>query len=252
MAKLKWDAAGQHFYETGVRNGVLYVYDKTNAATDSKYKAGVVWNGLTSVSESSEGGETSAIYADDIKYLNLVSAEDIKATIEAYTYPDDFAACEGRGTLSDIGAGLTIAQQSRTTFGLCYKTEIGNDLDGDNYEYKLHLLYNCLAAPSERSYQTINDSPEAITFSWEISTTPEEFTKTYDGKTLRPTALLTIDSRNFKTTGTAGKDPKGLKALEDALFGVDAVEAQGSTEAVAEVIPHLPSPDKVIELLQTV
>lgn len=244
MAKIEWDKPGEHVYETGVDHGVLYVYGGSSGAAndDTKYKAGVPWNGLTSVSESSEGGEPSAIYADDIKYLNLISAEDIKATIEAYTYPDEFAACEGRGEITSLGHAISIAQQSRTTFGLCYRTKVGNDQDGDNYTYKLHLLYNCLAAPSERSYQTINDSPEAISFSWEISTTPEEFKETYnDGQTLRPTALLTIDSSSCTTTG--------WKALNDALFGTNSSGEEPSI--VPGTDPYLPTPDKVIELLGT-
>ena len=241
MAKLDWDKNGERFYETGVSHGVLYVNDGTKPSgitpTDTNYSKGVVWNGLSSVSESSEGGEPNAIYADDIKYLNILSAEDIKATIEAYTYPDEFAACEGRATMG----GLIIAQQSRKTFGFCYRTKVGNDENGDNYDYKLHILYNCLAAPSERSYQTINDSPEAITFSWEISTTPE--TVHYNSDQYKPTALLTIDSRKFKED-EAGKDPvpagsrkEGLDALLDALYGTTNTE------------PYLPTPDKVIALL---
>lgn len=179
MSKLTWDNTGERFYETGVKNGVLYVY------ADGKYGNGVAWNGLTAISESPSGAEATALYADDIKYLNLLSNEEFGATIEAYTYPDEFAACDGSAALT---TGIMLGQQKRSTFGLCYRTALGNDEDGTDYGYKLHLIYGCLAAPSEKQYSTINDSPEAITFSWEISTTPV----TVEG--FKPTATITIDS----------------------------------------------------------
>ena len=216
MSKLAWDEVGNRFYETGVKNGVLYPQ-----GAGGTYTKGVPWNGLTAVTESPEGAESTALYADDIKYLNLMSNEEFKATIEAYTYPDEFAECDGSASIAD---GVFIGQQSRKTFGLAYKTTLGNDVDGNDYGYKLHLIYGALAAPSERSYATINDSPEAITFSWEISTTPVEVT---GGK---PTACLTIDST--KVDGTK------LAALEKILYG------DGATG------PKLPLPDEVAETLK--
>ena len=180
MATLTWDASGQRFYETGVDHGVLYLPDASGA-----YSNGVAWNGLTSVSESPTGAEPTALYADNIKYLNLYSAEEFGATVEAYTYPDEFAQFDGLYTPE---AGISIGQQSRKSFGLSYRTKIGNDIEGDSYGYKLHLIYGCTASPSEKAYNTINDSPEAITFSYEVSTVPVAVT---DAK---PTSLVTIDS----------------------------------------------------------
>ena len=158
MSKIVWDAIGDHIFETGVRNGVLYLKDETGA-----YNTGVAWNGLTSVSESPEGAEPTDLYADDVKYLTLMSAENFKATIEAYTYPVEFEECDGSATIAN---GVVIGQQARKPFGLCYRTSIGNDTDGNEHGYKLHIVYGCLASPSEKQYSTINDSPEAITFSW--------------------------------------------------------------------------------------
>ena len=203
MAKLTWDNTGERFYETGVKNVALYVFDNTSGA--KKYKDGVAWNGVTAISESPSGAEPTALYADDKKYLNLLSAEEFAASIEAYTYPDEFAECDGSASLAE---GFTIGQQARSKFALAYKTTIGNDEAGNSLGYKLHIIYNCLAAPSEKSYNTINDSPEAITFSWEISTTPVTFT--IDGKEYS-TACVTIDSRTA--------DPSKLAALETKLFG---------------------------------
>ena len=212
MAKLVWDKSGERYYETGVKNGVLYVYD----ATQKKYGTGVAWNGLTAVTESPSGAEATALYADDIKYLNLLSTEEFGATIEAYTYPDEFAECDGSATLSE---GVFIGQQKRKTFGMAYKTTLGNDTDGNDYAYKLHIIYGALAAPSEKAYATINDSPEAITFSWEVTTTPVEVTGH------KPTASITIDSTKA--------DPTKLAALEKKLFGD------------ADTEPELPSPDEI-------
>ena len=215
MSKIVWDAVGEHTFETGVRNGVLYLKDAQGA-----YSTGVAWNGLTSVSESPEGAEATDLYADDIKYLTLMSAENFKATIEAYTYPDEFAECDGSATIAD---GVTIGQQSRKPFGLCYRTAIGNDTDGNEHGYKLHIVYGCLASPSEKQYSTINDSPEAITFSWEVSTTPVNV----NGK--KPTATLIIDSTKA--------DKSKLTALEAILYGSESEE------------PRLPLPDEIATLM---
>lgn len=223
MAKIVWDATGERFYETGVDHGVLYPIQ-----TGGVYTKGVAWNGLTSVSESPSGAESTAIYADNIKYLNLLSAEEFGATVEAYTYPDEFAECDGSATPT---AGVTLGQQSRKVFGLCYRTMIGNDVDGQEHGYKLHLIYGCQASPSEKGYQTINDSPEAITFSWEITTTPVNVTG------YKPTACLTIDSTKVDSTK--------LAALEEVLYGKDGTgdPETGGTD------PKLPLPDEVIEML---
>lgn len=204
MAKLVWDATGERKYENGVRNGVLYVMDEGGT-----YPKGVAWNGLTAVTESPSGAEATALYADDIKYLNLISAEEFGATVEAYTYPDEFAQCNGEASLVN---GVTIGQQPRKTFGMAYRTVLGNDIENESYGYKLHLIYGAVASPSEKAYATINDSPEAITFSWELKTTPV----VVNG--FKPTASLTIDS----TKANAEK----LAALEDILFGSETAEAR--------------------------
>lgn len=204
MAKLVWDATGERKYETGVRNGVLYVMDEGGT-----YPKGVAWNGLTAVTESPSGAEATALYADDVKYLNLISAEEFGATVEAYTYPDEFAQCNGEASLVN---GVTIGQQPRKTFGMAYRTVLGNDIENESHGYKLHLIYGAVASPSEKAYATINDSPEAITFSWELKTTPV----VVEG--FKPTASLTIDS----TKADAAK----LAALETILFGGEATEAR--------------------------
>jgi hypothetical protein len=214
MAKLVWDATGERFYETGVKNGVLYVQE------GGAYPKGVVWNGLTAVTESPSGAEATPLYADDVKYLNLMSAEEFGATIEAYMYPDEFAACNGE---IEIASGVTIGQQKRKTFGMSYKTTIGSDTDGNNHGYKIHLIYGALASPSERSYATINDSPEAITFSWEVSTTPV----VVEGND--PTALIVIDSTKLSEAQ--------LKAVEDELYGTADKEAR------------LPLPNEIAEII---
>lgn len=194
--KIVWDQTGERTYETGVKYGVLY------PVTSGTYGTGVAWNGLTAVTESPSGAETTSLYADDIKYLNLVSAEEFGGTIEAYTYPDEFKQCDGSASIAD---GVVIGQQDRKSFGLCYRTTLGNDTDSNAYGYKLHIVYGALASPSEKAYSTINDSPEAITFSWEFKTTPVNVTG------FKPTALITIDSTKA--------DPTKLAALEDILYG---------------------------------
>lgn len=215
--RLTWDDAGKRLYETGAKQGVLYPQDDNGA-----YPKGVAWNGLTAVTESPEGAEPTPLYADDIKYLNLLSTEEFKATVEAYTYPDEFAECDGSGSLVE---GVTIGQQDRKTFGLSYRTSLGNDVKGNEYGYKLHIVYGCLAAPSEKAYATVNDSPEAITFSWEVSTTPVNVTG------FKPTASLVLDSVKL---GAAK-----MKAIEDVLYGSSAAEAR------------LPLPDEIKSIIES-
>ena len=222
MSKIVWDKTGERLYETGVKNGVIY--PQVNGA----YPKGVAWNGLTTVTESPSGAEATALYADDIKYLNLLSTEEFGATVEAYTYPDEFAVCDGS---SELVEGVTIGQQKRTPFGMSYKTTIGNDVDGNDHGYKLHIIYGALAAPTEKSYSTINDSPEAITFSWEITTTPVSVTGA------RPTASVVIDSTKVK--------PAQLAALETVLYGKDPTTANGSDG----VDPRLPLPDEIKSIM---
>ena len=217
MPKLTWDASGERIYETGVKQGVLYVMGSNG------YGNGVAWNGLTAITESPSGAESTPLYADDIKYLDLRSTEEFGATIEAYTYPDEFADCDGSASLAD---GVSIGQQARKMFGLCYRTTVGNDTDGTDHGYKLHLIYGATASPSEKAYETINDSPEAITFSWEITTTPVSVTG------FKPTASITIDSTKA--------DPTCLSALEAKLYGGENSE------------PTLPLPDEVKTLMTKV
>ena len=219
MSKLVWDKTGERLYETGVKKGVLYPMDAQGA-----YPKGVAWNGLTNVTESPSGSEATALYADDIKYLNLMSNEEFGGTIEAYTYPDEFAECDGSASLA---TGVYIGQQPRKTFGFSYCTTIGNDVESNAHGYKLHLVYGALASPSEKAYATINDSPEAITFSWEFSTTPVNVTG------FKPTACLTIDSTKV--------DAEKLAALEKILYGDDTGEAATA---------RLPLPDEVAQVLK--
>lgn len=220
MSKLVWDKTGERLYETGVKQGVLYPMDATGT-----YPKGVPWNGLTNVTESPSGAEATALYADDIKYLNLMSNEEFGGTIEAYTYPDEFAECDGSAS---IATGVYIGQQSRKTFGFCYRTTIGNDVESNAHGYKLHLVYGALASPSEKAYSTINDNPEAVTFSWEFSTTPVNVTG------FKPTACLTIDSTKV--------DPEKLAALEKILYGDDTDES---------AVARLPLPDEVAQVIST-
>ena len=216
MSKIVWDQTGERLYETGVEKGVLYPF------ASSAYADGVPWNGLTAVTESPSGAEPTALYADNIKYLNLMSNEEFGATIEAYTYPDEFAACDGSAS---IATGVVIGQQKRSTFGLSYVTKLGNDTDGTDHGYKVHLIYGATASPSEKGYATVNDSPEAITFSWEVSTTPVEVPG------FKPTASVTIDS-----TKVAKED---LAALEVILYGSETAE------------PKLPLPEELITIFKT-
>lgn len=209
MSKLVWNEAGKRLYETGVDRGVLYVSDGLGG-----YKKGVVWNGLVSVNESPSGAEATPLYAGNIKYVELMSNEEFGASIEAYTYPEEFEQCDGSAELAE---GVTIGQQPRKSFGLCYRTKIGNDTAGDDHGYKIHLIYGAKAAPTEKSYTTINDSPEAITFSWEVTTTPIEVAGH------KPTATLTIDSTKVK--------PEKLEAIEKKLYGDTATEATLPTPA---------------------
>ena len=217
MAHLTWDNTGERLYETGVDHGVLYIPD-----VDGDYSDGVAWNGLTTVTESPSGAEATALYADNIKYLDLRSAEQFGATVEAYTYPDEFNQFDGIASPAD---GVLVGQQSRKTFGLSYRTRLGNDVEGSDYGYKLHLIYGCTAAPSEKAYSTINDSPEAITFSWEVSTTPVSA-----GGSLKPTSQLVIDSTKV--------DPAKLTTLENLLYGQSGA-------------PQLPDPAAVIAIFTT-
>lgn len=214
MTQLVWDEIGKRFYETGVDHGVLYIPDSQGAYVD-----GVAWNGLYTVTESPSGAEPNAQYADNIKYLNLFSAEEFGATIEAYTYPDEFAQFDGLGTPTP---GVVVGQQSRKSFGLSYRTKVGNDVDGDDYGYKLHLIYGCYASPSEKAYNTINDSPSAITFSWAVTTTPVAVAN------LKPTSILVIDSTKV--------DADTLADLEQILYGTSGVD------------PALPLPNTVITM----
>lgn len=214
MSKLVWDKTGERLYETGVKMGVLY------PQVSGEYPKGVAWNGLTAVTESPSGAEATALYADDIKYLNLMSNEEFGATIEAYTYPDEFAACDGSAAIVD---GVYLGQQKRQAFGLCYRTVLGNDTESNDYGYKLHIIYGALAAPSEKAYATINDSPEAITFSWEVTTTPVAVNG------FKPTACITIDSTKA--------DAEKLAALEAKLYGTESEEAT------------LPLPDEIATLM---
>lgn len=214
MPRLEWDKSGERLYETGVRQGVLY------PMVGGEYPKGVAWNGLTAVTESPSGAEATPMYADDIKYLNLYSTEEFGATIEAYMYPKEFEECDGS---AEIAKGVTIGQQPRKSFGMCYRTVVGNDVDNDGYGYKLHIIYGGTASPSEKAYTTINDNPESITFSWEVTTVPVNV------EGFKPTASLTIDSTKVDTTK--------LAALEDILYGKDEVDAR------------LPLPDEIATLM---
>lgn len=219
MAVLKWDQPNEKLYETGVSKGVLYVHDGSN------YGNGVAWNGLTHVNENPSGAETTKLYANNAKYLELQSAEEFGCTIEAYMRPDEFEECDGS---AELATGITIGQQTRKSFGLCYRTEIGSD-SSENYGYKIHIVYGCKAAPSSRDYQSINDNPEAITLSWEVTTTPIEVAGH------KPTATLIIDSTKFSTEPLKAK----LTKIEDELYGTSSKE------------PHLPTPAEILALINS-
>lgn len=223
MSKIVWDATGSRTYETGIDHGVLY------PMSNGSYPKGVAWNGLTSVSESPSGAEDTALYADNIKYLNLKSAEEFGLTIECYTYPEEWGACDGQ--VSPV-SGVKLGQQKRTSFGLSYRTKKGNDTEGEDYAYLLHLVYNCSASPSERSYETVNDSPEAITFSYEVTTTPVTVNDNF-----KPVSLITIDSQICDATA--------LAELETILYGTDADEDAN----IESVDPRLPLPSEVLTIL---
>lgn len=219
MSKIKWDETGKKMYETGVSQCVLYTLDKNGA-----YSGGVAWNGITAITENPSGAEANPLYADNIKYLNLMSKEEFGATVEAYTYPDEFMECDGS---KELVAGVIAGQQSRKTFGLCYKTILGNDEDGEDHGYKLHIIYGAMAAPSEKGYSSVNDSPDAITFSWEITTTPVQVTG------FKPTACITIDSTKVDATK--------LDTLLETLYGKDPATPEGADGTDAT----LPLPDAI-------
>lgn len=215
MAKLVFNNVGERLFETGVKNGVLYVMGE-----DGTYENGVVWNGLTAVTESPSGAETTPLYADDVKYVVIYAAEEFGATVEAYTYPEEFEQCDGSASIFE---GITIGQQTRKTFGMCYKTSVGNDIQGQDFGYKIHIIYGAKAAPSEKSYSTINDSPEAVTFSWELSTVPVPV------EGFNPTATMVIDSTRVPA--------EKLALIEDKLYGTESEEAT------------LPLPNELLALL---
>lgn len=229
MTALTWDKTGERYYETGVDHGVLYVYDKTK----SKYGAGVAWNGLTTVTESPSGAEPTPLYADNIKYLNLMSVEEFGGTIEAYTYPDEFAMCDGSAVYLKDGAatGLAVSQQPRAMFGFAYRTRVGNDVDYDQHGYKIHIVWGAMAQPSERAYATVNESPEAITFSWTFTTTPETIDDEFN---MKPTSHMVIDS-----TKVSQENKQLLANLEEALFGSDSTD------------PTLPTPSQILKMFKT-
>lgn len=222
MSKLVWDQTGERLYETGVSECALFPIQ-----SDGTYSKGTAWNGVSGITESPSGAEPSAVYADNIKYLNLMSVEELGGTIEAYTAPDEFAECDGS---KEIAPGVYAGQQNRKQFGLAYKTIVGNDVDSNDYGYKLHLIYGCLASPSEKGYQTVNDSPEAMTLSWEFDTTPVSITTVINGTTkLKNTSILTFDSHKI--------DAKALAAVEKVIYGSEEEEAR------------LPLPDEIITIM---
>lgn len=223
MSRIIWSKTGERFYETGVRQGVLYPMDNTG-----NYPLGVAWNGLTAITESPSGAEPTPLYADDIKYLVLMSAEEFGATIEAFTYPDEFIPCDGS---AELATGVYVGQQSRQAFGLSYRTVLGNDIEMNEFGYKLHLIYGGVASPSEKPFATINDSPEVVTFSWDVATTPVNIPG------FKPTSSITIDSTKV--------DPEKLAELEKILYGQDAATGTEPSPAVA---PRLPLPNELVEL----
>lgn len=236
MAKLVWDANGERLYETGVKNCALYVM------SGSSYGEGVAWNGITAVTESPSGAEETALYADDNKYLSLRSAEEFGGTIEAYTYPDEWMECDGSAKIN----GMVIGQQGRKTFGLAYITTVGNDSVGNDYGEKIHVVYGATASPSERAYATINDSPEAITFSWEFSTVPVEVDITdAGGNQLKKTSVITVNSADFTEQAAKAK----YDTLKARLFGQDAQEASDGQAAKEDIAPTLLTPKQIHDIL---
>ena len=229
MSKIVWDETGKRYWETGVKNGVLYPQK-----ADGTYDTGVAWNGLISISENPDGAEPNELWADNIKYAVLRSTETLSLTIEAYTYPDEFEPCDGMANVQ-AAPGVLIGQQARQSFGLCYRTEIGNDTSskGDDH-YKLHIIYGCTAQPSDKDYETINDNPDAITFSWDVDTLPAAVTG------MEPVSQIVVDSRRA--------EPEKLKALEDYLYGKNADST--ASPAVEASEPKLPTPNQVIKLLK--
>lgn len=232
MAILQWDGSkpGDRLYETGIDHVALYLYNKQT----EKYDKASAWSGVSSISESPSGADTTALYADNIKYLELTAREDFGCTIEAYMYPDDWGLCDGSAGLDDV-AGVSIGQQARQTFCLAYRTNVGDGISGNDYGYKLHLVYNAKAAPSERAYSTINDSPEAISFSWTVTTTSVAFQSEEFKDKYKPTSIITVDSTKFVEQADKAK----LAALETILFGSETQT------------PYLPSPDEVLTILKT-
>lgn len=234
MAKLKWDQIGERYYETGTDHGVLYLQK------NGEYPVGVAWSGLTSVTETTSGAENNALYADNMKYLNLKSAEEFGATIECYTYPDEWATCNGE---ADLVKGVTLGQQRRNTFGFSYRTKKGNDTEGDDYGFKIHLIYGASASPSERSYSTVNDAPEPITFSYEVTTTPIPVSgKDENGKPFKPVSSIVIDSTLV--------DREALERLEAILYGTEGTPAdeENNIPEVPATEARLPLPDELKEI----
>lgn len=239
MAKIKWDQIGERFYETGVDHGVLY------PQKDGGYPKGVAWNGLVTVTESPQGAEDNPLYADNMKYLNLKSAEEFNATIECFTYPDEWDACNGE---SELVKGVKLGQQRRNTFGFSYRTKVGNDTEGEDFGFKIHLIYGASASPSEKSYGTVNDSPEAITFSYEVTTTPVDVSgKDANGKPFKPVSSVTIDSRDFSTEAEKEK----LAKIEAILYGTDSTTSGSDDDMVTTdgTDPRLPLPDEIKQIL---
>ena len=234
MSKIVWDAVGEHYYETGTDRGVLYVWDETKNSNAGGYGDGVAWNGLTAVTENPTGAEATAFWADNIKYLNLMSAEDFGCTIEAYTYPDQFMDCDGS---KSIATGVYAHQQPRKMFAFCYRTMVGNDTSGTDYGYKIHIVYGCKASPSSKNYTTINDTPEAIQFSWEVTTTPVQVSG------MKPTAYVEIDSTKLTTT----EQQTRLATLEDYLYGRNADTT--ANPQVTALTPTLLMPDQIAALI---
>lgn len=250
---LEWDVAGQHLFETGVDHVVIYTANDSQSSSHKGYGEGVAWSGISSIQESPEGADPNAIYADNIKYLNLIGAEELNGTIEAYMYPDAFAECNGEKAplSSSTPVGMVLGQQNRKTFGLCYRTILGNDTKSNDYAYKLHFLYGCTVSPSDNEYSTVNDSPEAKTMSWEFSTVPtsEVPTLAQSGVDFKPTASVVVDSSKFFNTDTSAttKYTANFQALLDFIYG----KADSSSSSADGNPPYLPTPKEIFEILTT-